>query len=87
MIDCISLKPQPRRKDSLKPQPWAEVIALKPSVEACNRSWPHDRVEVWEACFVAFDFNRDDFLCTFFYVHRGWRLSVVNVLLGGSSII
>ena len=38
----------------------AEVIALKPSVEACNRSWPHDRVEVWERCFVAFDFNRDD---------------------------
>jgi len=36
---------------------------------------------------LALDFNEDGFLCVFFWVHNGWRLSVGDVLLGRPSII
>jgi len=52
---------------------------LKLGVETCNRSWPHDWVEVWQRCSVALDFNNDDFVCTFFLVHKDWGLSVEEV--------
>jgi hypothetical protein len=38
-------------------------------------------------CFLALDFNRDDLLCAFFWVHNGWRLSAEDVFLGGPSIV
>jgi hypothetical protein len=36
---------------------------------------------------LALDFNRDEFLCVFFWVHNGWRLSAGDVFLRGPSII
>ena len=36
---------------------------------------------------LALDFNVDEFLCTFSWVHNGWRLSVGDFFLGGPSII
>ena len=33
------------------------------------------------------DFNGDEFLCAFFWVHNDWRLSAGDVFLGGFSII
>jgi hypothetical protein len=35
-------------------------------VEAWERLWPHDWIDAWRYYFVAFDFNRDNLLCTFF---------------------
>jgi hypothetical protein len=36
---------------------------------------------------LALDFNRDEFMCVFFWVRNGWRLSAGDVFLGGPSII
>jgi hypothetical protein len=36
---------------------------------------------------VALDLNRGGFLCAFFLVHNGWRLSAGDILLEGPSII
>jgi len=36
---------------------------------------------------LALDFNRDEFLCIFFWAHNGWRLSAGDVFLGEPSII
>jgi hypothetical protein len=36
---------------------------------------------------LTLDFYGDEFLCAFFWVHNGWRLSGGDVFLGGSSII
>jgi len=50
---------------------------------ACNRSWPHVWIEVWEKYFVALDFNRDDFLCIFFLGAQELEDSAGEVLFGG----
>lgn len=36
---------------------------------------------------LAFDFNRDEFLCIFFSMYNVWRLLVEDVFLGRASII
>jgi hypothetical protein len=35
---------------------------------------------------LIFDFNGDKFMCVIFWVHNGWRLLAVDVLLGGDLI-
>jgi hypothetical protein len=44
---------------------------------------PHPRVAIRFCLCVllAFDFNRDEFICAFLWVHKVWRLSVGDVLL------
>ena len=36
---------------------------------------------------LAFDFNADELLCVFFWVHNGWRLSAMDFFLEGPSTI
>ena len=51
--------------------------------------FPHPILAIrFSKCFfLAIDFNDVGFLCTIFWVHSGWRLSVGDDLLGGPSII
>jgi hypothetical protein len=35
----------------------------------------------------ALDFNRDEFLCVFFWIHNGRRFSAEDIFLAGASII
>ena len=36
---------------------------------------------------LALDFNGDEFLCVFSWVHNGWKLSAGNVFWGPSMIL
>jgi hypothetical protein len=39
-----------------------------------------------EGVLLALDFNRDEFLCTLFWVYNGWGLTAGDILLGPSII-
>ena len=74
---------------------WLRALNRSRDVRRARRAWgekagiPHLIVVIGFGLGVllAFDFNADELLCVFFWVHNGWRLSAMDFFLEGPSTI
>ena len=72
----------PERRGGADVQGPRRTVREKPASHV--ESWPSDLIHVF---LLALNFNVDKFMCAFFWVNNGWRLSEEDVFQRKQSII